>query len=757
MKFLKRKNIFPLSLVAMLVIGVAKVTADRIVTVYGSGKALFTTNVENVDSITYGTTGKLFKIYNPARTQIYFTTRVKVDSVVFSGSYDKSSYPEINTNSTNDMTVSYNDSSKEYTMSTTGYDPYVLTTTLTSNLPSDSCVLSFEYRCPKGISELQIFFADPITESRSVKAGKVPATIGTEWATYRYYIGKQRNSLKWGKKGDRLRLDFGMTSGVDISLRNLRIRTMTDEERRQVEEADSIENAKYVMADNLTAYLQKTYVSTIDSVSVTVDSVVVRGTCSGEGKFALADIAPYEDVTETKNFEVLTEIGEAGTFEIHLPRTVLRQKFKYDRALSKWAVVKIDGEQNILDSHARYADDVYATYVAEPGILKGKKGIAAGSGSTYISDFDSLDVHSITMNLVLSSFISTKSNSGLTAYRYGGKLYYINPSAISGIDNLLKAAQKRDIIVEAILLTPAESEFRDPECTGGYYTMPNMTTAEAVNFYAAALNYLAKRYSSGTYGRIHHWIMHNEVDQGDTWTNMGNQPEMRYYDRYVKSMRMCYNIVRQYDQNASILASYTHSWNLAGTDYAPRKMLEQNVAYSKAEGDFRWGVAYHPYPIDLTRPAFWNDDKSGATFTNNTQYVTFYNPEVINAWILDEAHYYKGAKRFLVFSEQGTNSPSYSESDLAKQAAGAAWMWKKLQKLDGIDAMQWHNWADNRVEFGLRIGLRAFADGDYKDLDPKPVWYLWQAAGTDREDEVFAPYLDVIGISSWDGIVKTVK
>ncbi len=759
MKFLKRKNIFPISLVAMLVVGAAKVTADRIVTVYGSGKALFTTNVENVDSITYGTTGQLFKVYNPSRTQIFFTTRAKVDSIVFSGSYDKSSYPEINLNGfINNMTVNYNDSSKEYTLSTTGGDPYLFTTTLTSNLPNDSCILSFEYRCPKGINDLQIFFADPVSEARSVKPGKVPATIGTEWATYRYYIGKYRKDLNWGKKGDRLRIDFGTTSGVDISLRHLRILTATEEEQSQIEKADSVEKAKTVTAENITAYLNNTYASTVDSVSVTIDSVIVRGTCNGEGKFALADVAPYEDVTETKNFENLTEIGEAGSFEIRLPRKLYRNKFYYDRVLSKWAVVKVDGEQNILDSHARYADDVYASYSAEPGVLKGKKGIAAGGGTTYIADFDSLDAHSITMNLVLSSFISTKSRSDLSAYRYGGKLYYINNSAISGIDNLLKAAQKRDIIVEAILLTPSESEFRDPECTGGYYTMPNMTTASAVNFYAAALNYLAERYSSGAYGRIHHWIMHNEVDQGDTWTNMGDQPEMRYYDRYMKSMRMCYNIVRQYDQNASILGSYTHSWNLSGTDYAPRKMLEQNVQYSATEGDFRWGVAFHPYPINLTRPEFWNNDKSEATFSNNTQYVTFYNPEVINAWILDKAHYYKdGTKRLLFFSEQGTNSPSYSESDLAKQAAGAAWMWKKLEKLDGIDAMQWHNWADNREEFGLRIGLRAFAEGNFKELDPKPVWYVWQAAGTDREEEVFAPYLNVIGITSWDGIVKTVK
>uniref|UniRef100_UPI00258B8F6D DUF5722 domain-containing protein n=1 Tax=uncultured Bifidobacterium sp. TaxID=165187 RepID=UPI00258B8F6D len=119
---------------------------------------------------------------------------------------------------------------------------------------------------------------------------------------------------------------------------------------------------------------------------------------------------------------------------------------------------------------------------------------------------------------------------------------------------------------------------------------------------------------------------------------------------------------------------------------------------------------------------------------------------------------YKGTKkRILFFSEQGTNSPSYSETDLANQAAGAALIWKKIKQLDGIDAMQWHNWMDNREEGGLRIGLRAFADGDFKEYDVKPVWKVWQAADTDKEDEVFKPYLDVIGISNWDGLIHTVN
>ena len=149
---------------------------------------------------------------------------------------------------------------------------------------------------------------------------------------------------------------------------------------------------------------------------------------------------------------------------------------------------------------------------------------------------------------------------------------------------------------------------------------------------------------------------------------------------------------------------------------------------------------------------------SKATYSKNASFVTFQNPEVINDWILDKTNYYKGTKkRILFFSEQGTNSPSYSETDLANQAAGAALIWKKIKQLDGIDAMQWHSWKDNREEFGLRIGLRAFADGDFKEYDIKPVWKVWQAADTDKEDEVFKPYLDVIGISNWDGLIHTVN
>lgn len=137
----------------------------------------------------------------------------------------------------------------------------------------------------------------------------------------------------------------------------------------------------------------------------------------------------------------------------------------------------------------------------------------------------------------------------------------------------------------------------------------------------------------------------------------------------------------------------------------------------------------------------------------NSPLVTFKNLEVLDAWIKKPENKFQGTtKRSLWLSENGTNSRTYSEKDLSEQAAGLAYAWKKLKYLDGIDAMQWHNWIDNRNEFGLRIGLRRFPDDEEDPGGRKPVWFVYQAADTEQEDEVFEKYKPIIGIQNWEEI-----
>lgn len=508
---------------------------------------------------------------------------------------------------------------------------------------------------------------------------------------------------------------------------------------------------KYQMAANIKDYLAKDYPSKVTNVQVTSDKVIIKGNCGGSGTYLLADITPWQDVTELEKYPYTQDLSGGG-FTVTVDRIVPnREGIRYDKVFSKWAVVKVDGDRQTLDSHARYADDVVPKKSPEAVPLRNKKGFGAGDIDLYFSDCKEMNVGSITMNVVLNDYIKGEGSG----YSYGGLNYSLGAFK-DYVDRVTRRAGEMDLVVSAIILCQTNSIFKDPENKGGNYTMPNLTTAKAFNLYAAALEHMASTHCTPG-NRISHWIMHNEVDFANEWTNMGDQPMLRYLDRYIKSMRICYNIARQYDQNASVLGSYTHCWAKADGNYAPKKMLEATVAYSEAEGDFRWGVAYHPYPQDLTKPSFWVNDTQ-ATYSMTTRYITFKNLEVIDAWIKQKENLYKGTtKRVLFLSEQGTNSPSYSQTDLALQAAGGAWAWKKVSKLDGIDAIQWHNWADNKAEGGLRIGLRTFAEGSVSNLTPKPVWYVWKAAGTAEEDSVFDQYKTILGISDWDSILNTVE
>lgn len=508
---------------------------------------------------------------------------------------------------------------------------------------------------------------------------------------------------------------------------------------------------KYQMAANIKDYLAKDYPSKVTNVQVTSDKVIIKGNCGGSGTYLLAEITPWQDVTELEKYPYTQDLSGGG-FTVTVDRIVPnREGIRYDKVFSKWAVVKVDGDRQTLDSHARYADDVVPKKSPEAVPLRNKKGFGAGDIDLYFSDCKEMNVGSITMNVVLNDYIKGEGSG----YSYGGQNYSLGAFK-DYVDRVTRRAGEMDLVVSAIILCQTNSIFKDPENKGGNYTMPNLTTAKAFNLYAAALEHMASTHCTPG-NRISHWIMHNEVDFANEWTNMGDQPMMRYLDRYIKSMRICYNIARQYDQNASVLGSYTHCWAKADGSFAPKMMLEKTVEYSSAEGDFRWGVAYHPYPQNLTKPSFWIDDTQ-ATYSLNSKYVTFKNLEVIDAWIRQKENFYKGkTKRVLFLSEQGTNSPSYSESDLALQAAGGAWAWKKVSKLDGIDAIQWHNWADNKAEGGLRIGLRTFAEGSVSNLTPKPVWYVWKAAGTAEEDSVFDQYKTTLGISDWDSILNAVE
>ncbi len=660
-----------------------------------------------------------------------------------------------------------------YRIITKGGDPYISLKGLNKPLDNEQTVLTFEYRSTEGINFLEVFFLSKETGSfGSNVAGsqKCPALEPTgEMGFYSVDISESIENYNWNPETDWLRLDFGDRPDADLVIRNIHFRKRNKEENALFEEKKNFENLDKQANEQFANYLSNSYESFISRVEVRKSTILIEGNYIAEkGKPMLYAVKPWENVTNPKQFK---GVGlPQSPFSVEVERFVDIDGFRYDQALSKWVITN---EGEILSS-ARYADTIEPERNMPKGILAGRKGIGGYHiDRGFASDLTDLPVSSITVNIWISRMMYLEEQKNTIAHEYDGKTYYFESAAVEGFDRTMLEAFKHNIVVAAIILVNSESQSADPavgrllqdehfEGENAFYTMPNMTSLESVHCYAAALDFLASRYNreDNKYGRIHHWIMHNEVDAGNVWTNMGrNRPLHVFLDAYHKSMRLCYNIARKYDENSEVFASFTHSWAdpvPVDGDYATLDLLNGLLRYSAVEGDFQWGLACHPYPEDLNEPKTWND--RSATFAMNTPMVTFKNLEVLDKWVkLPENNYLGKQKRTLWLSENGTNSRSYSEQDLAEQAAGFAYAWKKMKHLDGIDAFQWHNWMDARGEFGLRIGLRKYPDDETDPAGKKPVWYLYQAADTPSEDKVFDPYKPIIGISEWSEIMHQVE
>ncbi len=645
---------------------------------------------------------------------------------------------------------------------TSDSDPYIKTYPLKVNLPDNHKVLSFEYFCPSGISDFQVFFGPPESESKSASLKNIDMAEG--WTTYSVDLSDKM--LDWGKPGDYLRLDLGRKPNTNIQMRNLRLRSFTDREKQIALQREAKKQRDAIFHKNLQTYLDTEFNCKIDKISANFETITISGTLDKLDNIYLCEIPPYLDVTDTDSIIKFKPIKKLN-FSESFPRYQQRKDIKYDSLLSKWALAMDTPSGLKLISHAHYPDEIEPKYNIMPQALKGRKGIGGFDISRgHTNDLDDLDIASITVNIPFARFMTKTKSPGNIEHNYNGIMYYFNQGYFQQLDHTLLEAAKRNIIVAAILLIDKNQPSPDallqhPDMDpSGIFSMPNMTTPESVNCYAAALDFLASRYSrpDKKYGRIHHWIMHNEVDAGWTWTNMGVKTDLVFMDTYIKSMRMCYAIARSYNPQSEVFISLTHYWAWTShPHYYPSKdLMEILLKFSRVEGDFQWAVAHHPYPESLLEPKTWLDTK--AKFNIDTPLITFKNLKVLDQWIKSTEMLYEGTqKRSLWLSENGTNSKSYSEKDLTEQAAGFAYTWKSMKDLDGIDGFQWHNWIDNRHEGGLRIGLRKFPDQTDDPAGRKPVWFLFQAADTDREDDVFAPYLKTIGIKKWSDIDKFQK
>jgi hypothetical protein len=643
---------------------------------------------------------------------------------------------------------------------TTGPDPFVFLKMTGGAFAPELHVLAFEYASPQGTDNLQVYAFPPLGESTSVTGPGLALSEG--WSSHSVDIAAALANVKGKLEG--LRIDPGNHPGKLIRIRNIVLRAPNERERQLAAQAEARRAELKARDKRMTAYLHRTFPATVENVVVGADTVEITGDTRGAGEgLWLADIPLWSDPTALDRVPSLTAINVNGRFTLKLNR----YDGSRDRLLSRWALVRRKADGLELASAAHYADAVTPQRDVPEQRPRSKKGLGGfWLHSGVVSDLDDLGISAVTVNILLNGLFSTTPNAGWSPFQYGGRTYYVNDESIKGYDRILTETATRNIVVSAIILiaqghnAPEGSwsrlvAHRDAH-PSGIFVMPDMDSRDGVLAYAAAMDYLAKRYCKAEGPRIHHWILHNEINAGWIWTNAGDKTDTLYMDLYHRSMRLAHLIARQYDAHSKAFISLEHHWNYTPEPrfYRGKRLLELLSDFCRTEGDFEWALAFHPYPDSLLVPRTWEDGHTD--FTLDTPKITFRNLEVLDAWSKLKETWYRGkTPRTIHCTEQGLNSPDYSEKSLREQAAGMAYTWKKLKRLDSIEAFQYHAWIDNRAEFGLRIGLRRFSDDAEEPWGRKPIWFVYQAMGTEREDEVFAPYLSVVGVKSWDEVIHT--
>lgn len=391
-------------------------------------------------------------------------------------------------------------------------------------------------------------------------------------------------------------------------------------------------------------------------------------------------------------------------------------------------------------------------------------------GVSNPEDFDdlvNLGVRHVHVNFILHTLLLPDHAPDPPAQfirQINGHRVRINPTTIRMWDAKLKRMTDDGINVVAVLLNglPANATNEDllvhpdTDIQGAPHKLAAFSLAcdKAVAAYTGAIGFLAERYSRADkrHGWIGAYIVGNEVDSHWVWHNIGPSDLDTVAGHYIKEVRLAWLAVREQAAAPRIFISLTHSWARPNAmdpkkSLAGKELLDRLTQLSRAQGDFEWEIAYHPYPQNLFQPKFWEDRL--AMFGYDSPMITFKNIELLPAYLDKSEMQYQGKPRRVILSEQGLHTPKGPNGETI-QAAALALAMHRIKQTPGIDAFILHRHIDSRQEGGLLLGLRHPREVDSTQLGgKKKAWHVFQQFETAKWEEEAGFALGIAGYKSW--------
>lgn len=641
---------------------------------------------------------------------------------------------------------------------TTGKDPFLVGSLL--GVRSSDSVFEMEYFGVSGLNKLEVYLGPPFSPATRSLLGEVPPseTFSTFAADLDPAVAKLLS-----KRPTKMRIDLGTQPDIRIEIRNAKLRPPTTEDREQRASLLRLQKEQSNRSARIKQYQIQEFPAKIDKYIVGKDQILLSGQrpeAFTASQLQVVEYPPWVGIADEPNWLVVdASIETKGTaWRCILPRMIGTR----DRLHSGFRLAKSNGlsanvtEKDFITAR-RFPDQILLAEgieTREPLKPSNQKGMGGVASSMPLGELKQLGVTAITLNLVLNRFISDQPGPNRvpipgTDGTDGDGPAYFNPLGFQTYDPILKWASANQVVVTGILLiaTPTKkgtfAPLLHPENDGGKYSMPNVTTSAGCQTYAFVLDKIARRYRDprSSIGGIENWIAHNEVDYHSTWTNMGSQLPHLVTETYYRSMRMVHNAAKQYNPHARVFVSLTHNWAVEnpkeGKQLSPREMLVNLQRYSINEGDFDWGVAYHPYPQSLFANVPWNDTK--VTTKLDTPLITIQNIEVLGEFLQHSLMLNsKREPRPVLLSEQGFHTDGYGDEAQAKQAGSLVYAMKKIRNMPMVESFHYHRWVDHPKEGGLKMGLRTLPTDKDRFGTKKLAWSVYQAIGTDNEPQATA-------------------
>lgn len=588
--------------------------------------------------------------------------------------------------------------------------------------PEKQSILAFEYFSPSGISAFSIRYRQPDGEMILANSGPIP--LAETWQPIAFDLSSSEPALMKPGEGSRFHFSLKYKPETGLQIRNMVLREPNAEELVAIEDRERVAAEKEADAIAYLSYLREDYAGKISSVAIGRDKIVIKGTHAGAVN--LRELRSPHASHATGFPEGIVEKNLKGDFTVELNR--FAGPDRRDRAFSRF---RLEDENGEIASLSRWGDFNPGVAPKLPELKSPHQKGLGGTPAIGREDHEifELGISHATINVVLNGLLSSKKRLGLEKIMFEGKPYYLNRKFLQGRETTVRMLRKKGVVVTAILLVGNHEDniFTHPEAEArGIYSMPNLQQEAGSDLYRATLHVLANHFRQPD-KRISNWVIHNEVDQAGTWTNMGDQPLARYLETYHRSSRLVYQTMRMRDPHARVFISLTHHWakrSLGKGAYTVKDMIELFAEMGTAEGEYEWGVAYHPYPQGLRNPMSWNDDQTTEDF--DTPYITPKNFQVLPAFLAQERFLFKGAPRGIVFSEQGFNSPTLSIEDQTLQMAGLVELFQRLPDYPVIEAYHLHRYQDMPDrEGGLRLGIID------ENGNRKLAWHAYQAIGTE--------------------------